>query len=104
MGSDPVHLTDAALGTTPCSAAEREPWRTDRRRLSREGSRGSTDPARDEAVMEDKAAGEVPGEVSPLVATEPGATAAVALAMVATTTVDMATAAMGTKKGKLLSQ
>ena len=61
-------------------------------------------PARDEAAVEDKAAGEVPGEVSPLVATEPGATAAVALAMVATTTVDMATAAMGTKKGKLLSQ
>jgi hypothetical protein len=32
------------------------------------------------------------------------ATAAVALAMVAKTTADMATASMGTKKGKLLSQ
>jgi hypothetical protein len=106
MGSDPVHLTDAALGIVAgqlCEMAEgnnamfsgagREPWRTrrtDRRRLSREGTRGSTDPARDEAAVKDEA---VPGAVSPLVATEPGATAAVALAMVATTT-----AAMGSKK------
>ncbi len=82
MGSDPVHLTDAALGTMAgllCEMAEGndamfsggkralEDRRTDRRRLSREGSRGSTDPARDEAAVEDKAAGEVPGEVSPLV-------------------------------------